>query len=194
MHMESFYSQDELSQLGFKNIGTNVKISRKTSIYGAENISIGSNVRIDDYCCLVAGKEGINIGSYVHIAFFCILMGSAGIEMHDFSGLSSRVSIYSATDDYSGKSLTNPTVPEKYKFIFSGKVVLCKHVIIGTNTTILPNVVIGLGSSVGANSLVTKSLENWGVYVGTPAKKIKDRSQDLLNLENELYSDLNVKL
>lgn len=188
--MDSFYSVEELNNIGFKKLGENVKISRKTSIYGANNISIGSNVRIDDYCCLVAGKEGIVLGSYIHLAFFCILMGSSGIEMEDFSGLSSRVSIYSATDDYSGNSLTNPTVPDKYKKIYSGKVTLRKHVIIGTNTTILPNLEIGFGSSVGANSLVTKSLEEWGVYVGTPAKKIKERSRDLLKIEAGLISDL----
>lgn len=188
--MDSFYSIDELRKMGFKKLGDNVKISRKTSIYGASNISIGSNVRIDDYCCLVASNNEIILGSYIHIAFFCILMGSGGIEMEDFSGLSSRVSIYSATDDYSGLSLTNPTVPEKFKKIFSGKVTLKKHVIIGTNTTILPNVEIGIGCSVGANSLVTKSLDEWGVYVGTPAKKLKDRSKELLEIEESLHSEL----
>ena len=191
--MDSFYSIEELQKIGFKKIGDNVKISRKTSIYGAHNISIESNVRIDDYCCLVAGDEGIILRGYNHIAFFCILMGSAGIEMEEFSGLSSRVAIYSATDDYSGNSLTNPTVSETYKKIYKGKVTLKKHVIIGTNTTILPNLVIEIGSSVGANSLVTRSLDEWGVYVGTPAKKIKDRSKDLLKLEENLKADLRDK-
>lgn len=187
--MDSYYNEDELNKIGFKKIGNNVKVSRKTSIYGAEHISLGSNVRIDDFCCLVANENEIIIGSYVHIAFFSILMGSGGIIFEDFSGLSSRVSIYSATDDYSGRTMTNPTVPEKYKRIYSGKVILQKHVIIGTNTTILPNVTIGYGSSVGANSLVTKSLEPWGIYVGSPVKKIKDRSQELLDYERQLLLD-----
>ena len=188
--MDSFYTVDELKDLGFKKLGNNVKISRKTSIYGANYISIGSNVRIDDYCCLVANNHEIILGSYIHIAFFCILMGSGGIEMEDFSGLSSRVSIYSATDDYSGLSLTNPTVPEKYKKIRSGKVILRKHVIIGTNTTILPNVDIGFGCAVGANSLVTKSLDEWGIYVGNPVSRLKDRSKELLKIEEVLHIEL----
>ncbi|KKP59218.1 MAG: Hexapeptide repeat-containing transferase [Candidatus Magasanikbacteria bacterium GW2011_GWC2_34_16] len=187
--MDSFYSADEIKAIGFKAIGENVKISRKTSIYGAEYISIGSNVRIDDFCCLVANNNEIIIGSNIHIAFFCILMGSGGIIMEDFSGLSSRVSIYSATDDYSGLTLTNPTIPEKYKHIYSGKVVLRKHVIIGTNTTILPNLEIGVGCSIGANSLVTKSLDEWGIYIGTPVKKLKDRHKDLLKLEYEFSNE-----
>lgn len=188
--MSSFYSLDELKEIGFKHFGKNVKISRKCSIYMPETISIGDNVRIDDFCCLVGGEKGINIGSFVHIAFFCIILGNGGVTLKDFSGLSSRVTLYSATDDYSGASLTNPTVPKEYLNVTQGEIVLNKHVIVGTNSTILPNVAIGEGSSIGAHSLVTKDLDSWGVYVGTPAKKIKDRKKDLLEMEkNLIYYD-----
>lgn len=187
--MNSFYTDEELRELSFKKIGKNVKISRKTSIYGSEFISISDNVRIDDYCCLVANKNEIRIGSNVHIAFFSILMGNAGIELYDFVGLSSRVSIYSASDDYSGNSLTNPTIPDKYKNIHSGKVILQKHVIIGTNSTILPNITIEEGCSVGANSLITKNLPAWGIYIGSPVKRIKDRSRKILDLETKFLNE-----
>ena len=112
--MDSFLSQEELHEIGFRSLGKNVKISRKCSIYAPENISIGNNVRIDDFACMVGGGKGIAIGSYVHIAFFCVLLGRGGIVMDDFSGLSSRVAIYTATDDYYGYGLTNPTIPEAY--------------------------------------------------------------------------------
>lgn len=68
--MSSFYSTDELSKIGFKHIGNNVLLSKKTSIYGVENISIGDNTRIDDFCIL---SGNITIGNYVHIAAFCSL-------------------------------------------------------------------------------------------------------------------------
>jgi len=187
--MDSFYTFDELQSLGLKAFGKNVLISRKTSIYMPENIAIGDDVRIDDYCCLVAGNKGITIGSNIHIAFHCIIIGNGGVFLEDFSGLSSRCSIYSATDDYSGKTLTNPTVPEKYKHVIEGEVYLGRHAIIGTNTTILPNVYIGEGCSVGANSLVNKNLEPWGIYFGSPAKKIKERNKDLLILEQEYLKE-----
>ena len=183
--MNSFYKESELKKIGFKTIGENVLISRKTSIYMPDTIKICNNIRIDDYCCLVGGEKGIVIGSNVHIAFHCIIVGNGGVKIDDFAGLSSRVSIYSATDDYSGNSLTNPTVPSTYKTITVGEVHLGRHVIIGTNSTILPNVRIGDGCSVGANSLIIKNLEEWGIYVGSPARKIKDRSKKLLELEKE---------
>ena len=39
--------------------------------------------------------------------------------MKDFSGISSRCTIYAESDDYSGKFLTNPTVPDEYLLIIS---------------------------------------------------------------------------
>lgn len=184
--MDSFYSSEELQGLGLKSYGHNVKLSRKASIYMPETISIANNVRIDDFCCLVGGERGIEIGSYVHIAFHCILVGNAGIIIRDFAGLSSRVALYSVTDDYSGSFLTNPTVPKKYLNILKGEILLNKHVIVGTGSTILPGVNIGIGCSIGAHSLVTGNLGEWGVYVGIPAKRIKERNRDLLELEQDL--------
>ena len=66
--MNSFYSPEELKSLGLKEYGENVFISRKCSIYGAENIRLGSHVRIDDFCVL-SGK--VELGNYVHIAASC---------------------------------------------------------------------------------------------------------------------------
>lgn len=177
-----FYSSEELKEMGFKSVGRDVLISRKTSIYGAENMSIGDHVRIDDFCLL---NGNITLHNYIHIAAFCLLSGRYGIEMKDFSGLSCRCAIYSGSDDYSGNAMTNPTIPDEYKNTYGGKVVLEKHSIVGTGSTILPDVTLGEGVSVGSMSLVTKSLEPWGIYVGIPCKRVKDRSKKLLELENK---------
>jgi galactoside O-acetyltransferase len=182
----SFYTREELEEIGFSKIGENVLISRKASIYTPELIEIGDNVRIDDFC-IISGK--IRIGSYVHIAAGCYLFaGEYGIEMEDFSGLSSRVVIYAVTDDYTGKYLTNPTVPSEYRNVIGGKVRLGKHVIVGTGATILPGVTIGEGAAVGAMSLVTKDIQPWKIAVGIPAKEIKERDRSLLQLEEQLKS------
>ena len=104
----SFYSQEELVCLGFKRLGRGVSLSRKASIYNAANIEIGDFSRIDDFCVLSAGEGGIFIGRHVHVAIYCSLIGNGMIELGDYSGLSSRVSIYSSNDDYSGEFMTNP--------------------------------------------------------------------------------------
>lgn len=182
--MNSYFSPEECRLLGLRSVGDNVLISRKASIYGASEISIGHDVRIDDFCIL---SGSITIGRYVHIASYTGLFGSqAGIEIEDFAGLSSRVTIYAATDDYSGETLTNPTVPDAFKRIKSAKVKIGRHVIIGSGTVILPGVSLGEGCSIGALSLVTRDIPEWTISAGIPAKPIKSRSRNLLELEKEL--------
>ena len=186
-----YYSEDDLRDAGFKAIGHNVRVAKNCTIIGLPNIEIGSNVRIDGYCSIIAAGGGaLRIGSFVHIGGYCLLSAGEGIVMHDFSGLSQGVHIYSRTDDYTGKYLTNPTVPEKFTGVTGGQVVLERHVIIGSGTVVLPSVTIGEGSSVGALSLVTKALESWGVYSGCPARRLKGRSRDLLELEEQMLREL----
>ncbi|GFZ33962.1 galactoside O-acetyltransferase [Clostridium zeae] len=181
--MNSFYSKEELNGIGFSRIGNNVLISRKCSIYSPEKISIGDNVRIDDFSILTGN---ISIGNYVHIASYVALYaGREGIEVEDFVGISARSLIYSVTDDYSGEYLTNPTIPMQFKNIQDEKVILRKHSLVGAGCIVLPGVVIEEGCSFGAMSLINKSTQPWGVYIGAPAKRLKDRSKNLLKVEKQ---------
>ena len=56
---EQFYNREELEEIGFSSIGSNVLISRKASIFAPELVSIGSNVRIDDY--ILIGSINCNV-------------------------------------------------------------------------------------------------------------------------------------
>lgn len=47
----AYLDEIQLKEMGFKSVGENVKISDKASFYGCDNISIGNNVRIDDFAC-----------------------------------------------------------------------------------------------------------------------------------------------
>jgi galactoside O-acetyltransferase len=186
MFESKFITENELKFLGFKSLGKNILIDESCIINGIENISIGSNVRIDAFTIINSSTGTLTLGSNIHISNNCSLACSGGVELKDFSGLSSGVKIYSASDDYLGRSMTNPTVPEKYKKVKIGKVVLEKHVIIGSSSVILPNVTISEGASVGALSLVKENLDEWSVYAGSPVKKLGKRLKKLLDLE-KLY-------
>ncbi|MGL9735578.1 MAG: hypothetical protein ACR5LF_07760 [Symbiopectobacterium sp.] len=72
-----------------------------------------------------------------------------------------------------GKKLTNPTISEEYTGVITAAVTLEKHVIIGSGTVVLPNITLEDGVSVGAQSLVTKDLNEWGIYFVCPAKKLE---------------------
>ena len=179
----SYYSEQELSEIGFNHIGKNVWISKKSSIYSAETIRIGNNVRIDDFCIL---SGDITIRNYVHIAAYSALFGKAGIRCDDYSGISSRTIVYSATDDYGGDFITNPTVPDEFRNVIEGLVHLKKHCIIGAGCIILPGVIFGEGAAVGAMSLVKSNLPEWSISFGIPAKPIKTRSNKVLEREQEI--------
>ena len=186
-----YYNTADLRQFGFKHVGENVKISKDTTIMGLHNISLANNIRIDGNVVIIASAGTLDLGSWIHIGAGCYIGCAGNIAMEDFSGLSQGVRIYSGTDDYSGLSLTNPTIPRKFLNTKIAPVYLKKHAIIGSGTVILPGVIIGEGSSVGALSLVTKSLDDWGVYFGCPVKKLKNRSKRLLGLEADFKKELN---
>ncbi|RUR42389.1 acyltransferase [Vreelandella populi] len=186
----AYLTEMELLEMGFLSIGKGVKISDKASIYNADQIEIGDNSRIDDFC-VISGK--VKIGRFVHLAPFCLLAGGEkGIEMQDFSGLAYNVQVFSQSDDYSGRSLTNPTVYDKFKCEIKEKVTLERHVIIGASSIIFPGVSVAEGCSVGAMTLVNKSTHPWGIYVGNPARRVKERKKELLKLEKQFLTEVNL--
>lgn len=181
-------SREAIEMIGFAAVGENVLISDRASFYGANRLALGDNVRIDDFCVLSAGAGGISIGQHVHIAVYSSLIGSGKITLSDFCNISSRVSIYSSSDDYSGATMTNPTVPSEYTGVMHADVFLGKHVIVGSGSVILPGVSLEEGVAVGALSLVTKHCGAFGIYVGNPARRIKERRRDLLEIERRFMA------
>ncbi len=166
--------------LNFKSIGQNVTISPKASIYGAENIEIGNNVRIDDFCILSAGGGGIKIGNNVHIACYIHLIGAGRIVFEDYSQVSTRCSIFSSTDDFSGKYLAGPCCKPEERNVFSAPVILKRFAVLGSGVVLMPGVTIGEGSAVGVNSFVKKSIPDYELWAGNPARKIKDREKPFI--------------
>ena len=84
MLKSAYYTEKDLSDFGFKQIGTNVLISSDARIYGQENISIGNNVRIDDFVTISALNGFVDIKNNVFIARGCHLSGFFGIILNTF--------------------------------------------------------------------------------------------------------------
>lgn len=177
----AYLTLEALRSLNFKSLGKNVKISDKASIYNPEQISIDDHSRVDDFCVL---SGNITIGKYCHVTPMCLIAGGVpGVTLEDFSTLAYGVKIFSQSDDYSGATMVNSLVPKKYKNELYAAVHLKRQTIVGTNAVIFPGVTVEEGCAIGAMSLVLQSTEPWGIYAGTPAKRIKDRKKDLLKLE-----------
>lgn len=184
----AYLTQSQLDVLGFKALGKNVKISDKAAIYNPEQIAIGDNSRIDDFC-IVSGK--VSIGSFCHITPMCLVAGGTpGITLDDFCTLAYGVKIFSQSDDYSGETMVNSLIPKKFKKELFAAVSLGRQTIVGAGATIMPGVHLAEGCSVGAMALLTKSTQPWGIYAGIPAKRLKERKRDLLQLEQQFLREL----
>lgn len=181
-----YYCSEELRGFGFKAVGENVRIARNCTIIGPENIEVGDHVRIDGYTSIIATTGKLRIGNRIHIGGHCHFCVAADLTFGDLGGTSQGVRIYTSTDDYSGQHLMGPMVPEEYRGATTAPVTVGKFAVIGSSSVILPGVTVAEGSVVGALSLVTKSLDPWGVYFGSPAKRLKNRSRRILSMESEM--------
>jgi galactoside O-acetyltransferase len=152
-----------------------VKTFEFTKIIGLDNIEFGCNIIIDDFV-LIFAKERVKIGNFVHIASFTSISGGGEFVMEDFSGLSSGCRIITGSDDYKGWGFGNPSVDERFRNAETGTIKLGKFAIVGANSVILPNVIIGDGVTVGAGSVISKDLQPWGIYIGN--KKVGERDKE----------------
>ena len=184
----AYLTETQLKDMGFKLLGVDVKISDRASIYNADQIEIGDYSRIDDFC-VVSGQ--VTIGRNTHITPHCLVAGGElGLVIEDFCGLAYGVMVFTQSDDYSGATMTNSTVPKKYKTEVKQPVLIRRHSIVGAGSIILPGVTLKEGTSVGAMSLIRKSTEEWSIYLGNPAVKIKNRKKDLLELEKQYLESM----
>lgn len=117
-------------------------------------LHIGKNIQINDYVHITAMKN-VTIGDNV-------LMASK-IYISDCSHGS-----------YLGdENDSHPKTIPKDRPLFSKPVVIKDNVWLGEFVSVLPGVTIGTGTIVGANSVVSKSLPDYVIAVGSPAKPIK---------------------
>ncbi len=184
------YSKDELSSLGLGAFGDDVLIDRSVRLYNPARIKLGSRVRIDCFVVITAGDQGVEIGNNVHVSAHAAIFGGGGrVLIEAFCGLSGRTSIYTSSDDYTEGYIANPTMPAEFRKCTNGAVVLRRHALIGAGTVILPNVELGIGSAVGALSLVRTDVEEFKIVAGIPAEVIGQRDRKrLLELEQKYLS------
>lgn len=179
----------ESSTINFKSIGKNCKISPFARFYNPEQIEIGDNVRIDDFCILSAGIGGIKIGNHIHIAPYASLIGAGRIELKDYSQVAAKCSILSSSDDFSGEYLVGPQVPEETRNVRHLAVTLEKYAVLGCNSIVFPGVTIGENTATGAFTLVRESLPDNMLYAGNPIKKLRERKS--FDWEAEYLCQLN---
>lgn len=170
-----------------------VKTFEYTKIIGLENIDFGKYIIIDDFA-LIYAKEKITIGNYVHIANFTSITGGNELTIGNYAAISQGCRILTATDDFKEWGFGNSTIANEYRNIKSAPIAIGDFCIVGASSVVLPGVTIGEGSTVGANSVVTKDLEPWGIYIGNKRVGERNKEEVLKNYENFLASSENEKI
>ena len=185
----NYYSIIELKKLGVTVHGKNIKISKFTNIYNPTNLILHDNIRIDDFTILSC-KGIIEIFNFVHISAHCFLSSSTKITIGSYSSISVGVKVFGSCDDFSGNYLINPTIPTKYLNVKNGDIIIKNHVVVGSNSVIMPDIIMEEGTAVGANSFVNKSTDAWKIYAGSPINFIKNRNKKCLQLQEILEQEL----
>lgn len=132
-----------------KKMGRNVDIMADVVIMSPQKVAIGNDVLVN-IGTKIGGQAGVTIGNYVQIGY--------------------NVNIVSVNHSYN-----NPTIPIKKQGEYGGPIIIESDVWIGANAVILPKVILGKGSIIGANAVVTKNVKPYSIVGGVPAKFIKYR-------------------
>jgi acetyltransferase-like isoleucine patch superfamily enzyme len=164
-------------KLGF--MGKGVAIDPAVDIQGCKQIFLDNFVYLGKGTQLLTNEldEGgtIKIGKRCHL--LCRILGYGGVEIGNYVGIG-RASILSASDNFRGGSrMSGPMVPREQKNIVYGKIVIEDDAFISENSIIMPNVKIGQGAVVTANSFVNKDVAPWAIVGGNPAKFITEREK-----------------
>jgi len=98
--------------------------------------------------------------------------------MKDFSSLAAGCRIICSGEDYTGEGLNGATIPLQYRAVKISTVTLERFASLATNVTVFPGVTIGEGVAVGIGAIVEEDLEPWGIYAGSPVRRIGARRQE----------------
>ena len=131
-----------------------------------KNVKIGSNVKISDFVKIPEGSrigDEVVIGSYVRLGKRCEIQDRVTIKCH--AVISPDVIVCEGSFIGPNAILLHQTPDGKHRPCMIGK-----GVFIGTGVYVNPGVEIYPEIVVGAGSVVTKSLKEKGVYIGSPAK------------------------
>lgn len=158
-----------------KYIGDGVRLFPLCKMIHPQNAELNDHCQLFDFAFIDAG-ESLKVGKYSTITWQCVLEGGAKINIGDrvFIGPGAKVlsSTYKLHGYYSVEHL-----PDECRGTDYGDITIEDDAYIGAGSIILPGVTIGEGAVVGANTLVTRSCKPWGIYFGSPARRIGDREK-----------------
>jgi acetyltransferase-like isoleucine patch superfamily enzyme len=170
---------------GAEMMGENVKallkkVGEGVSIMPLAKIANGHVVELDDYCrvrdfVFVWGGQGVKIGKHCDIQPHVVVWGGGVLEIGDRVSVGPGTVLLTAVYSYAeGLKMVDGLGEGSTKALY-GKLTIGSDVYIGANCSLMPDITVSEGAILGAGSFLNKDCEPWGIYAGSPARKIGER-------------------
>ena len=141
------------------------------------NVKFGGSIKIGSYCHLQNGVQlityggDINIGNRCSINPYTVLYGQGNLTIGNDVRIAAHCVIIPSNHNF--KDINKPIVEQG---LTNKGIIIQDDVWIGCGVRVLDGVTIAKGCIIGAGSVVTRSTTPYGIYVGIPAKRIKNRN------------------
>ena len=172
-NIEDIHLMGENVKDKLRSCGEGVKIYPMAKIAFPHMVDLGNHCRIGDFVFIFAG-EGVKICEYTDVQPHTVFWGGGLTIIGDRVSTGPGTVFLSATYSHAAGLRMVDGLGEGSAKAIGGKLVIENDVYIGARSVIMP-VTIGEGAVIGAGSFVNKDCEPWGIYVGSPARKIGER-------------------
>lgn len=159
-----------------RSCGVGVRIYPLAKIAFPHVVDLGDHCRIRDFVFIFAGM-GVKVGQYTDLQPHTVIWGGGETIIGNRVSAGPGAVLLSAVYSHAEGLKMVDGLPEGSTNALYGKLVIQDDVYIGANCTLMPNITIGEGAVIGAGSFVNKDIEPWGIYAGSPARKIGERKK-----------------
>jgi acetyltransferase-like isoleucine patch superfamily enzyme len=168
--MRGFYMIDAP---GLCRIGSHVRFYPNCFIQGSSRLIVADHVDFFPGTYISMGSDParnyVQIAHHCHFAPGCILYGWGGLEIGPYCNIAAHCVLATVGHDYRIKDKPMSMGSQAAPIVLEEDVWLC------ANVTVTAGVRIAKGCVIGANAVVTKDTEPMGLYVGVPARRLRDR-------------------
>lgn len=163
-----------------KALGGQVIVGKGTSIHPSVVLStLGGTIKIGEDCTILRGVilaaygGNIELGNDVSINPYSILYGQGGLRIGNDVRIAAHSMLVPAEHVFDDKD-----TPIRKQGLKAEGITVGDDVWISAGAKILDTTDIAQGCVIGANAVLKGKTEPYGVYVGAPAKKVKERGKD----------------